>query len=162
MAIVRPLHLLHARPLHVRPHRQVEPGVLAKRRLEQPLFNLGMTKQLPVASARASAGSLLLPQFSLCTVVQSGKTVRNLLNSTESTSPRRLARPRTSPFHGGNTGSNPVGDANIPKHFRDPAVFAHGPIWSSYRKSVSQVGRYAASFTARSALLRTKVSRYLD
>src|SRR3954469_22130819 len=26
--------------------------------------------------------------------------------------PRRLARPRTSPFHGGNTGSNPVGDAN--------------------------------------------------
>src|ERR1700736_908998 len=28
------------------------------------------------------------------------------------TRPRRLARPRTSPFHGGNTGSNPVGDAN--------------------------------------------------
>ena len=27
--------------------------------------------------------------------------------------PRRLARPRTSPFHGGNTGSNPVGDANF-------------------------------------------------
>ena len=26
--------------------------------------------------------------------------------------PRRLAWPRTSPFHGGNTGSNPVGDAN--------------------------------------------------
>jgi hypothetical protein len=30
----------------------------------------------------------------------------------ESKSPRRLAWPRTSPFHGGNTGSNPVGDAN--------------------------------------------------
>jgi hypothetical protein len=29
--------------------------------------------------------------------------------------PRRLARPRTSPFHGGNTGSNPVGDANLTK-----------------------------------------------
>src|SRR5579862_842118 len=28
-------------------------------------------------------------------------------------SPRRLAWPRTSPFHGGNTGSNPVGDANL-------------------------------------------------
>ena len=27
------------------------------------------------------------------------------------TRPRRLAWPRTSPFHGGNTGSNPVGDA---------------------------------------------------
>ena len=26
--------------------------------------------------------------------------------------PRRLARPRTPPFHGDNTGSNPVGDAN--------------------------------------------------
>jgi hypothetical protein len=25
--------------------------------------------------------------------------------------PRRLARPRTPPFHGDNTGSNPVGDA---------------------------------------------------
>jgi hypothetical protein len=30
----------------------------------------------------------------------------------ESKCPRRLAWPRTSPFHGGNTGSNPVGDAN--------------------------------------------------
>ena len=29
--------------------------------------------------------------------------------------PRRLARPRTSPFHGGNAGSNPAGDAKILK-----------------------------------------------
>src|SRR6267378_444288 len=43
---------------------------------------------------------------------KAGKAPRNLLNSMQSTSPRRLARPRTSPFHGGNTGSNPVGDAN--------------------------------------------------
>jgi hypothetical protein len=28
--------------------------------------------------------------------------------------PRRLARPRTPAFHVGNTGSNPVGDANPP------------------------------------------------
>ncbi len=27
--------------------------------------------------------------------------------------PHRLARPRTPPFQGGNTGSNPVGDAKI-------------------------------------------------
>jgi hypothetical protein len=33
--------------------------------------------------------------------------------------PRRLARPRTSPFHGGNTGSNPVGDANLINHLRN-------------------------------------------
>ncbi len=29
--------------------------------------------------------------------------------------PRRLARPRTPPFHGDNTGSNPVGDAKNPQ-----------------------------------------------
>lgn len=27
--------------------------------------------------------------------------------------PLRLARPRTPPFHGGDTGSNPVGDASL-------------------------------------------------
>ena len=35
--------------------------------------------------------------------------------------PRRLARPRTSPFHGGNTGSNPVGDANFINHLQIPS-----------------------------------------
>src|SRR5580704_6324405 len=49
-----------------------------------------------------------------------GKSPRNLLNSMQSISPRRLARPRTSPFHGGNTGSNPVGDAN---HSKGVGVF---------------------------------------
>jgi hypothetical protein len=34
--------------------------------------------------------------------------------------PRRLAWPRTSPFHGGNTGSNPVGDANNLNELQDP------------------------------------------
>src|SRR6476661_7653584 len=34
------------------------------------------------------------------------------------TRPRRLARPRTSPFHGGNTGSNPVGDAKPNQQLR--------------------------------------------
>ena len=37
-----------------------------------------------------------------------------------SSRPRRLARPRTSPFHGGNTGSNPVGDANKIKYLQEP------------------------------------------
>jgi hypothetical protein len=31
--------------------------------------------------------------------------------------PRRLARPRTSPFHGGNAGSNPAGDAKSVQAF---------------------------------------------
>ena len=49
------------------------------------------------------------------------------------TRPRRLAWPRTSPFHGGNTGSNPVGDA---KSFQQltispPPLYRHkkGTIW---------------------------------
>jgi hypothetical protein len=42
--------------------------------------------------------------------------------------PRRLAWPRTSPFHGGNTGSNPVGDANKIIDFHKPAVLLHDPI----------------------------------
>ena len=37
-----------------------------------------------------------------------------LLNDSFLSRPRRLARPRTPPFHGDNTGSNPVGDANNP------------------------------------------------
>ena len=41
--------------------------------------------------------------------------------------PRRLAWPRTSPFHGGNTGSNPVGDA---KPYQDQA-FASSKVTSS-------------------------------
>src|SRR5438270_5866269 len=40
-------------------------------------------------------------------------------------SPRRLARPRTSPFHGGNTGSNPVGDANKIIGFHRITAFPH-------------------------------------
>src|SRR6266567_1180619 len=40
--------------------------------------------------------------------------------------PRRLAWPRTSPFHGGNTGSNPVGDANKIKTLLESGLFAEG------------------------------------
>jgi hypothetical protein len=41
--------------------------------------------------------------------------------------PRRLARPRTPPFHGDNTGSNPVGDANIPKNLAEIPKIAGYP-----------------------------------
>ena len=44
--------------------------------------------------------------------------------------PRRLARPRTSPFHGGNTGSNPVGDA---KPFQD--LPSNAPIPQRHKKA---------------------------
>ena len=39
--------------------------------------------------------------------------------------PRRLARPRTSPFHGGNTGSNPVGDAKSFQRLAAANVLVH-------------------------------------
>ena len=39
-----------------------------------------------------------------------------------SSSPHRLARPRTSPFHGGNGGSNPPGDAIDFTYFRTQAT----------------------------------------
>jgi hypothetical protein len=39
-------------------------------------------------------------------------------------------------FHGGNTGSNPVGDANKIKNFRKTTAFLHGPIWSSYDEAI--------------------------
>src|SRR2546426_11535140 len=32
------------------------------------------------------------------------------------------------PFHGGNTGSNPVGDANNPKNLRESLVLNQGPL----------------------------------
>ena len=35
------------------------------------------------------------------------------------------------PFHGGNTGSNPVGDANIPKDLQESALENQGPFGSN-------------------------------
>ncbi len=40
--------------------------------------------------------------------------------------PRRLARPRTPPFHGDNTGSNPVGDA---KSYMKELQYSAGKTW---------------------------------
>ncbi len=39
---------------------------------------------------------------------------------------RKYAFVAETPFHGDNTGSNPVGDAKIPKHLRDLVVFPEG------------------------------------
>ena len=53
--------------------------------------------------------------------------------------PRRLARPRTSPFHGGNTGSNPVGDANKINDLLESDLFAEG--LKGFDKKNSLAGR---------------------
>src|SRR5438552_10433389 len=50
--------------------------------------------------------------------------------------PRRLAWPRTSPFHGGNTGSNPVGDA---KSFQE--VTSETACLSRYTENTLSFGR---------------------
>ena len=55
-------------------------------------------------------------------------------------SPHRLARPRTSPFHGGNGGSNPPGDAKSWAIIASGPLFllkvltGHGVEWFSYRE----------------------------
>ena len=41
--------------------------------------------------------------------------------------PHRLAWPRTSPFQGGNAGSNPAGDASEIKGLREQALFCSPP-----------------------------------
>jgi hypothetical protein len=43
--------------------------------------------------------------------------------------PRRLARPRTPPFHGDNMGSNPIGDTNKDGTLRRVATVAVQRIW---------------------------------
>ncbi len=79
-----------------------------------------------VAACKAIAGSLLLPQASTWSAVQNGQRTEEPVKLGSSISPRRLARPRTSPFHGGNTGSNPVGDANKLNHLLESGLFAEG------------------------------------
>ena len=84
------------------------------------------------ASDSLSYSQNLLPATTFArTWYKAGETPRKLLNSIKSTRPRRLARPRTSPFHGGNTGSNPVGDANISSTSTIPLfsfMFQYGPV----------------------------------
>jgi hypothetical protein len=54
--------------------------------------------------SRVLAGVRLTPE-------PPGGYSKNCSASLPRTGPHRLARPRTSPFHGGNAGSNPAGDA---------------------------------------------------
>src|SRR5271165_6243746 len=49
--------------------------------------------------------------------------------------PRRLARPRTPPFHGDNTGSNPVGDANKIEDLTEIPCFHRGAFCGAVKPS---------------------------
>ena len=75
--------------------------------------------------------------------------------------PRRLAWPRTSPFHGGNTGSNPVGDAK----FQASTQFGHdevtiNPRFADQRAPLTQVQKMGRSRrNTRAALPRSPRTR---
>jgi hypothetical protein len=53
--------------------------------------------------------------------------------------PRRLAWPRTSPFHGGNAGSNPAGDANKIRHLQKFLISARTGLSTGYQMQHSTV-----------------------
>jgi hypothetical protein len=74
---------------------------------------------------RVAAGNLLSPRAVQGT--RPGKKraarARECRRRSHQPCPRRLARPRTSPFHGGNAGSNPAGDAKL-KATQSPTCWA--------------------------------------
>jgi hypothetical protein len=92
---------------------------LQHRPMPRHCLRIRLQRQKPLREAFCCRSFRLVPRY------KAGKVRRNLLNSMESTSPRRLARPRTSPFHGGNTGSNPVGDANSFQELPSNAPIPH-------------------------------------
>ena len=59
--------------------------------------------------------------------------------------PRRLARPRTPPFHGDNTGSNPVGDAN---QFNKLEVEGNSSASAGERSKLALISPQTLSMTA--------------
>ena len=63
--------------------------------------------------------------------------------------PRRLAWPRTSPFHGGNTGSNPVGDAKLLKYLAE-ALHLATPFKRVTRRTTFEFAACFSSDTASS------------
>ena len=79
--------------------------------------------------------------------------------------PRRLARPRTSPFHGGNGGSNPPGDAkNAPARFWPlprPGSVLLSNLCYSLGKAASFSGLAAAPTRQRLDLAKQKAPAFL-
>jgi hypothetical protein len=85
------------------------PGRKPRRNRHAQEGDTSRVRQGAVLTCRRAHASNVLDFLTL------GGTAANIKDSQVhpiSPRPRRLARPRTSPFHGGNTGSNPVGDAN--------------------------------------------------
>ena len=74
---------------------------------------------------RGAHGALLTRDFRVARV-ETGR-LRPARRLRAQQRPRRLARPRTPPFHGDNTGSNPVGDANKIKDLATSTNILAGP-----------------------------------
>src|ERR1700680_2107852 len=79
-------------------------------RLDDLLPPLNAVLVILNGSTSTRTGTIL---FALLTAMPRVVTIRCCFVHPPHSRPRRLAWPRTSPFHGGNTGSNPVGDANL-------------------------------------------------
>jgi hypothetical protein len=79
--------------------------------------------------------------------------------------PRRLAWPRTSPFHGGNTGSNPVGDANKIKNLLRSRPFSgehnrghnNSPLGFSMSRIIATTFSWACDWSASSSWHKTSM-----
>ena len=85
--------------------------------MERPANQSGIAKSaILIHDSRMAARSK--KEIIFDTVARRTVTINALQAFPPHRGPRRLAWPRTSPFHGGNTGSNPVGDANLINNLR--------------------------------------------
>ena len=83
----------------------------------KPLLRFPVCSALKYFISFGRAGSPFVAR--VLTGLQALVTISVRSSSPPHNCPRRLAWPRTSPFHGGNTGSNPVGDANLINRLRN-------------------------------------------
>ena len=80
---------------------------------------------VPVCRVRGNGGQLLILLTLKGDIVSVGEGEGATGAVIFLESPRRLARPRTPPFHGDNMGSNPIGDTNQFKGFDISRLFEH-------------------------------------
>src|SRR5262245_14033176 len=68
---------------------------------------------------------------------------------------------KAKPFHGGNTGSNPVGDAKIPKNLHETLVLNQGPSGSNKLLDCQPESRQERAYIFSQNPLPTRVHRTL-
>src|SRR5215469_1999295 len=86
---------------HIRSRVEKSPAKLAPTTMQQLIehYKRYGFRRIRLRHPRQLREAFCCPSLRLVPRYKRGKAPRNLLNSVESISPRRLARPRTSPFH---------------------------------------------------------------